>query len=235
MTLEEASGAPRITRVEHFGRRGLEVRLHLTEGEPLQVALEAFERSGLGGGDSLPSDRRRALLDADADFRVRESALNILSYRARTRAELARKLRTKGFDAERVGRCLDRLAERGLLDDAAVAAAFVRDRLRHRPRGRALLTYELRGKGVSAELAGGVIEEVFADEQVSDVQLARDIADGWVARQGRPLLHALTSESRTPEREKAHRRLRSYLGRRGIRGDALRAGIQQALNSARAP
>ena len=111
-------GLPRIARVEHFGRRGMEVRLHLTEGEPLEVALEAFEHSGLGSGDPLPADRRRALLDADADVRVRESALGILSYRARTRAELGRKLRTKGFDAERVDRCLDRLTERGPDDRA---------------------------------------------------------------------------------------------------------------------
>lgn len=225
--------APRIERVERFGRRSLEVRLHLTDGELLQIALEAFERSGLDGGDDLPGERRRALLELDADVRVRDAALNVLSYRARTRSELGRKLRTKGFDTARIDRCLDRLTERGLLDDASVAAAFVRDRLRHRPRGRARLTLELRGKGVPAELAGGVIEEVFEAEEVSDMMLASDAAEGWVARQGQALLAALAAKERSPEREKAHRRLRGYLGRRGFSGDALRAGIERALERAR--
>ncbi|MEX2466021.1 MAG: regulatory protein RecX [Gemmatimonadota bacterium] len=225
--------APRITRVEPFGRRGLEVRLHLDEGEPLKVALEAFERAVVGVGDTLPPDRRRSLLEVDADVRARDAALNLLSYRARTRTELARKLHTKGFEAGRVERCLDRLAERGLLDDAAVAAAFVRDRLRHRPRGRARLASELRAKGVSAELAGDVIEEVFENEEVTDVSLAREIADGWVARQGRALLDALGADERSPERERAHRRLRAYLSRRGLGGDALRAGVERAVSTAK--
>ncbi|MCA1791272.1 MAG: recombination regulator RecX [Thioalkalivibrio sp.] len=225
-------GATTLVRIEHFGRSGLEVRLHLDRGDPVPVALEAFEQSGIGVGDPLTGELRRTLLDLDADVRARDAALVQLSYRARTRSELGRKLRSKGFDGARVDRCLDRLEERGLLDDAAVAAAFVRDRLRHRPRGRARLTSELRTKGVAAEVAGGVIDEVFEDEDVTDLVLVRQVADGWVARQGDALLDALASDDRTRERERAHRRLRSYLGRRGFRGDALRAGVEQALSGA---
>ncbi len=221
-------GAPRITEVTSAGRRGLLVRLSLDEGDPLEVTLEAFERAKVGVGDALTPERKRHLLNLDADVRVREAALNLLSYRARTRRELQRKLRTKGHEPERIEACLDGLSDRGLLDDASVSAAFVRDRLRHRPRGRRALRAELRGKGVDASTADHVVSEVFREEGVSDRALAAEIAEGWVARQGSAVLAALVSPGANPERARAQRRLRAYLGRRGFRGDDLRAGVARA-------
>ena len=200
----------------------------MDQGEPLEVTLEAFERARLGTGDALPPQRKRELLDLDADVRVRDAALNLLSYRARTRRELQRKLRAKGYDAGRIEACLDGLSDRGLLDDAAVSAAFVRDRLRHRPRGRGALHAELRGKGVDATTAADVVSEVFREENVSDRALAEEVAEGWVARQGSAILDALVAPASDPERARAQRRLRGYLGRRGFRGDDLRAGVARA-------
>lgn len=206
--------------------------MHLDRGEAFEVALEAVQRVGLGVGDALSSERQRELLDVDADVRVREAALNLISYRARGRVELERKLRQKGFVPARVDACVDRLEERGLVDDAAVAAAFVRDRLRHRPKGRVQLTSELRAKGIATEIAEDVVHEVFEEEETTDTALAAEVAEGWVARQSPDLLEALLSQEWTRERERAHRRLRNYLGRRGFRGEALRLGLARAREAA---
>lgn len=224
---------PVILRVEPLRPRGLRVRVHLDRGEPLEVALEALERERLGVGDALPRNRRHHLLDADADVRIREAALNLLSYRARTRAELRRKLLAKGFQPARVDPSLDRLEARGLLDDAAVAAAFVRDRLHHRPRGKARLSQELRAKGVTAELAERVVDDVLADESVTESDLARRVVEGWIRRQGAPTLKALASTRRSAESQKARRRLQGYLARRGFMGTALGHTIDLAVASLR--
>lgn len=197
------------------------MRVHLDDGEPLDVALEALERLGLGLGDPLPASRRRHLLDADAEARVREAALNLLSYRARTRSELQRKLVGKGHAIPRVDACLDRLEERGLVDDAAVATAFVRDRIRLRPRGTRLLTQELRGKGIDDGVARRVVDDVLDDEDLDENALVRRVLEGWIRRQGPTVLAALANRDRSPEREKARRRLHAYLGRRGFGGAAL--------------
>lgn len=226
--------APRIVRVEPFGRGSVKARIHLDEGETLEVMLEALERSRIGAGDLLSPKSRRALLEADADVRVRESALSLISFRSRTRTELERKLRAKGFEAARVDACLDRLAESGLIDDAAVSAAFVRDRLRHRPRGRSRLRSELRAKGVTSDVADSVVDDVFEDEGVTDIELATEVAEGWVSRQSASLVAALSLDTWTDERQRAQRRLRGYLGRRGFGGEALRAGVARAEALSRA-
>lgn len=197
------------------------MRVHLNRGEPFEVALEALERLALGVGDALPPKRRHQLLDADAEVKVREAALNILSYRARTRTELKRKLMGKGFHLARVEPCLDRLEQRGLLDDEAVAAAFVRDRIRLRPRGTMRLTQELRAKGVDQDVAGRVVDDVLDDEAITEADLVRQVASGWLARQGAATLQALAAKERTPAAEKARRRLHGHLARRGFGGAAL--------------
>jgi regulatory protein len=209
------------------------VRVHLDRGEPFDVALEALERMGLGVGDPLPPNRRHHLLDADAEARVRTAALDLLSHRARTRAELRRKLVGKGFRPARVDLCLDRLAQRGLLDDRAVAFAFVQDRIRHRPRGRARLTQELRAKGVPDPLARAAVEAVLDDEELTEEALAGRVLEGWLKRQGPATLRALAEGVPTPERERARQRLHGYLARRGFLGPALTAALDAARALAR--
>jgi len=223
---------PRIERTKPLPPRGAKVELWLTNGERLEVMLEALEASRMGVGDDLDPARRQGLMALDADVRVREAALTLLSHRARTRRDLERRLREKGFDVGRVAECLERLEGRGLIDDAGVAAAFVRDRLHHRPRGRRRLSDELRMRGVTRELSQSAIDEVFEAEGVSDEVLARTAAEGWVARQGTAVLAALVSAGQTPEGVRARRRLEGYLARRGFGGDALRGGVARALEVA---
>lgn len=219
---------PLITRLEPLRPRGLRVRVHLDRGEPFEVALEALEGLRLGAGNPLPSNQRHHLLNADADVKIRDAALNLLSYRARTRAELRRRLVAKGHRPARVDPCLDRLTARGLLDDAAVAAAFVRDRLRHRPRGKTRLRQELRGLGVQAELAARVVDDVLDEEEVTESALARLVVEAWLARQSTATVRALTSSRRDAASEKAYRRLHGYLARRGFAGAALSGAVDLA-------
>jgi len=219
---------PCIVRLEPLRPRGLQMRVHLDRGEPFDVALEALERMGLGVGDPLPSNRRHHLLDADAEAKIREAALNLLSHRARTRVELRRKLVGKGFRPARVDLCLDRLAERGLLDDRAVASAFIRDRIRHRPRGKARLTQELRAKGVADPVARAAVDAVLEEEALTEEALAEKVLEGWLKRQGPATVQALAAREPTPERERARRRLYGHLARRGFGGPALTAALDAA-------
>ena len=223
---------PQITRIQPRRPRGLKVLIHLSEGEPFEVMLEALEKSQLWPGDTLTAKKKHQLIELDETVRVRDAALNLLSYSARTRTELSRRLRQKGFHHARIVPCLDRLEERGFLDDRAVAEAFVRDRLRHRPRGRSRLRSELRAKGVDAETVQGAIEKVFEDEKVTDLTLADQVARGWVTRQGTKILDALHSDDRDV-RNKARRRLHGYMGRRGFGGAALSVAMRIATELAK--
>ena len=224
---------PLITRIQSLRPRGLKVLIHTDCDEPFEVTLEALERNRLGVGDPLPEARRHLLLNDDADVRVREAALNLLSYRMRTRSELKRRLRQKDFRPARIDLCLDQLEAKGFLNDEAAAAAFIRDRLRHRPRGKARLSSELRSKGLDADTVNRVINDVFENEGTDDLLLARQVAEGWLRRQNQDTVKTLADTAHSQSREKVRRRLYGHLTRRGFRGDALRTAIEEIIEAAR--
>ncbi len=224
---------PLITRIQSLRPRGLKVLIHTDCDEPFEVTLEALERNRLGVGDPLPEAHRHLLLNDDADVRVREAALNLLSYRMRTRSELKRRLRQKDFRPARIDLCLDQLEAKGFLNDEAAAAAFIRDRLRHRPRGKARLSSELRLKGLDADTVNRVINDVFENEGTDDLLLARQVAEGWLRRQNRDTVKTLADTAHSQSREKVRRRLYGHLTRRGFRGDALRTAIEETIEAAR--
>ena len=224
---------PLITRIQSLRPRGLKVLIHTDCDEPFEVTLEALERNRLGVGDHLAEARRHLLLNDDADVRVREAALNLLSYRMRTRSELKRRLRQKDFRPARIDLCLDQLEAKGFLNDEAAAAAFIRDRLRHRPRGKARLSSELRSKGLDADTVNRVINDVFENEGTDDLLLARQVAEGWLRRQNQDTVKTLADTAHSQSREKVRRRLYGHLTRRGFRGDALRTAIEETIEAAR--
>ena len=224
---------PLITRIQSLRPRGLKVLIHTDCDGPFEVTLEALERNRLGVGDPLPEARRHLLLNDDADVRVREAALNLLSYRMRTRSELKRRLRQKDFRPARIDLCLDQLEAKGFLNDEAAAAAFIRDRLRHRPRGKARLSSELRSKGLDADTVNRVINDVFENEGTDDLLLARQVAEGWLRRQNQDTVKTLADTAHSQSREKVRRRLYGHLTRRGFRGDALRTAIEETIEAAR--
>src|SRR5215472_1420284 len=88
---------------------------------------------------------------ADPAVRARQICLQMLTLAPRTRAELARALRSRGIPAAAADEVLERFADVGLIDDAAFARAWVESR--HYSRGLAgrALKMELKRRGVEDE------------------------------------------------------------------------------------
>ena len=99
-------------------------------------------------------------------------ALNVLSYRARTKGELRERLLRAGYAGETVGEVVARLEELGYLDDEE----FARDLARAQARkyGPRRIFGDLRQAGVEEEVAREVVEEEFAER--SEFETALKIA-----------------------------------------------------------
>lgn len=217
-----------ITRTEVVGG-GERVRLYLggSDEPAAELALDLFMRAGLASGDQVSDAELRELTTEDETYRARAAALNLLAHRARSREELRSRLDRKEFPEPVVQTTLGWLEERGYVDDRAFAEAFVRDRLRLKPRGRFGLLRELGRKGVAPEVAEAAIGAVMAAEGVDEEALAREAAGAW-ARKNRS---ALRKASRSKEgRLGARRRLYGHLARRGFAPDAVRAAIAAVLD-----
>lgn len=100
---------------------------------------------------------RRAAVD-DPEV-VLEAAARFLEVRARSVAEVRRRLKTAGYRADLIEDAVSRLSELGILDDEAFARAWVESRDRARPRGERAIRDELRRKGVDRVVVDATLNE----------------------------------------------------------------------------
>ena len=115
----------------------------------------------------MPARRRAKALEArraeraeiDDPTLVMAAALRFLESRARSTAEVRRRLVTNGYRPDLVENAISRLTELGMLDDDAFARAWVESRDRARPRGERALRAELRQKGVERQVVDAVLED----------------------------------------------------------------------------
>ena len=100
---------------------------------------------------------RRAAVDDPAV--VLEAAARFLEPRARSVAEVRRRLTGAGYKRELVDGAIERLLEFGMLDDEAFARAWVESRDRARPRGERAIRQELGLKGIDRSTIDLVLSE----------------------------------------------------------------------------
>lgn len=212
----EVASSMQIVSIQKAVRGRERLVLRLDNGEEVELAEEVILRTGMREGEAVSAEILEEALRQDVDWRAREASLRLLSHRPRTESELRIRLARKGFPADAVERCVAGLLEKRLLDDAAFAAMFTRDRVRLSPRGRARVMRELRGKGVKPEIVGAVLDEVFEQEEVDELGLAREAAQKWHPRQGEDPM-------------RARRRLTGFLARRGFPAEAVRRVVDEKL------
>jgi regulatory protein len=125
--------------------------------------LPAIVAASLKSGQSLSEAEIEALRQQGVVEGAYDRALNYLSYRPRSRAEIVTYLEGRDVPGGQIEEVVERLERAGLLDDDAFARYWVENRERFRPRGLHALRYELRRKGVSDE----VIERALVSIDVS--------------------------------------------------------------------
>lgn len=122
-----------------------------------------------------------------------------------------------GHGADEIEDAIEKLTRAGFLDDAAFARNFARSRLSSGKRSTRRVRDELRTKGLGTELVAEAIDEVAADEGISDARAAEALARKKAATLG------------TVDRQTARRRLYGLLARRGFSPDVISRAVGLAL------
>jgi regulatory protein len=191
----------------------------LVEGTRYAVlSLEAIERLQLLVGRSIAGLEERIAREAE-QLKTYDRALNMLAFRARSSAELARALIKKGEEKQNVDWTVARLQEQGLLDDAAFAQAFTRAKVLGAKQSRRRVQQDLGRKGVSRAVSDAAIDVVFDEEGVDQRAIVEEAA--------RKKLRSL----RDLEPAVRRRRLYAFLARRGYDSDDIRRAMD-AVGSA---
>src|SRR5262249_2859558 len=144
-----------------------------------------------------------------------ERALNLLSYKPRSLAEMRARLMEKDWAEEAVvDQVLARLEELGYLNDEEFAANFANSRLTAKPIGRSRLRHDLRRKKLPSETIENALDEAY--EQQSEEELIDRAISKRVRLKGAPT-----------DRDQA-KRLFDYLIRRGFSFDLVIRKVREA-------
>ncbi len=193
--------AGRITSIQVQKKNQRRVNISL-DGE-FAFGLAFVDAARLSKGQYLSDDDIAALRAADDRTRAYDFALDFLSYRPRSRAEVTNRLRKKAFHESVIEDVLQRLAQAQLIDDAAFARYWIRNREQFKPRGVRALRYELRQKGIADELIDELLQNV--DQIEGAYQAVASRVPKW----------------RRLDRATFRRKLVGYLQRRGFYYDVI--------------
>lgn len=194
--------APIITGIERQKRARHRVSIFLDGAFAFGVNDEIAYTFRLAKGMALDAELRRRMEEADALIEAKRLAQKQIARRARSCGEMADYLRKKGFAEILVSTVVADFRRVGLLDDEAFADAFVRDRMRFRPKARGILRRELLAKGI--------------DEAAADRAIARNVDDGFERETALRLATAYNSRLLRLEPEARRRRVFAYLQRKGF-------------------
>ncbi len=150
----------------------------------------------------LLGEEQIAALKADDELESAYlKAINFLSYRARSSAEIRKNLRKHEISELCIEPTIKRLEKQGFLNDKDFAETWVENRNTFRPRGKRALTYELRQKGISNQVIETTLEEMVNEEEL-------------VYQAGRKKAKQLAR--RNLEWQDFRKKLASFLARRGF-------------------
>lgn len=147
--------------------------------------------------------------------KAREIALRRLTASPKSRRVLTRDLLKRGVRFNVANEVINRLAEVGLIDDAAFANAWVTTRHSGRGLARRALRSELRMQGVDDEVVTSAIESLTTDDEYARAKL---------------LVERKLRMAKEIDSEKQIRRLTGMLQRKGYGMNMISAVIKEALH-----
>lgn len=178
----------------------------LEDGSEIKTTLAVVTDTRSYSGRELDNDGVESLRAASRRALARERAIELISRRQLSRAELEKKLIDKGESEEDAAYCAAWLEERGLIDDARYAAAVARH-YAAKGYGAGRLRAELTRRGIARELWDEAIDAAPPNEEKLDRLIAARLRDA-------------------NDRDEV-RRLSQSLSRRGYSWDEIRDALER--------
>ncbi len=162
---------PVVTALEVHQRDRECIKLFLDDEYALDLPL--MQAARLSPGQQLTPAEVSELSDVGALQAAFDRAVRFLANRPRSVEEIRRHLVKKEVPDSHLAAVIERLLQRGYVDDLEFARYWVANRDRFKPMGSRALRYELRQKGVDDEIINSLLAEVDEEESAYRAATAR--------------------------------------------------------------
>lgn len=176
------------------------------------IIIKNFLSVGMEVSDDFIED----IIRTEEYSKAFNSAINKLSFRARSKREIEKILQEKGYDGDIIKSTIQKLEKYQYLDDVAFATAFIKDKQNFKKAGKGLLKQELYYKGVDKKIINRLLTENITDE--GEYERALELA------QNKNL-----SFRTKDDKNSRYRKLSGLLARKGYSFDIISKVIKRVL------
>ena len=206
---------PVITQISEQKRRPNRRNVYLDGAFAFGCNVNVVAKFKLREGMNLSEEQVRQIQLGEVKQECFDKAMEALSSRLHSRAELRKKLVRREYGDAVVDAVLDDLARLGYLDDERFAKTKALSAAQNKHHGRRRAFMELIKSGVKGEVADKALADVYSEHDSTAV--ARQLAEKQAARLKKldPMV--------------ARRRLVGMLQRRGFEYDAIKPVVDEVL------
>ncbi len=189
-----------ITRIEKQQKRN-RYNIYIDDEYKFSVDEDILVKYRLLKEREILPQEIEIVIEKDQFNKMYQRVLKYISFKSRTEKEVSNYLLAKEYSENQVQQVLQLLKDTNFINDSLYADNYVKERISLNPKGRKLLAYELKLKGIKQETIEKSLEQL-------DDQLELDLAYQLLVKRSKSI--------RIDDWNKLHNRLGSYLQRRGF-------------------
>lgn len=163
----------RVSAIKQQVKRGDRYSIFIDDTYAFSLSDSALLSSGLRVGQTLPPEARQELEQKAHIDKAYDRSLQLIARRPRSTWEVEQYLKRKSYETDIIKTIVERLQDKGYLDDAAFADAWVRNRRLLKSRSKRKLHQELMQKRVPDQIIRACLD---ADE-TDDTAVLRDLIE----------------------------------------------------------
>ncbi len=197
----------KITAIKQQVKRQDRYSIYIDGKYVFSFSQNELMNSGLKVGRELTEQELHDLQDTATTDKAYDRALNLISHRPRSEGELRDYLRRKDLADHDITTVINRLRDRGYVDDADFAKRWVATRRLLKSTSKRRLMQELRQK----RIADDIIQVVLADDETDE----------------RSVLRELVQRKRKQTKYQDNLKLMQYLSRQGFGYDDIKTVLAE--------
>ena len=135
--------------------------IFLDDGRVFGISEDVFFSIPVHISDTLTDQQLDEILGADSQQKILDVALNLLSYRMRSKAELMRRLKRKNFNEDGIYAVMEKLEKKGYVNDQKFAYVFAREKVRRKLIGPVALRSEFSVHSLDPDILEHTLKKTY--------------------------------------------------------------------------
>lgn len=154
-----------ITAIKKQKRNSNRVNIYLDD--EFSFGLYVINAVRLKIGQTLSLSEINELQYEDQIESAYQKALNFIAYKPRTIFDVRKKLIDGGYPDQIIETILEKLLEKGYLNDQQFAENWIENKSLHKPRGKKLIRLELKQKNIDQEIIEDAVNQMDSDDELA--------------------------------------------------------------------